>query len=427
MGQRVGTSVAQLAAYHQFVIARNTNGCRLISDSRAARPLDKSGFGRGNQTIAGNGRQMIPEIMKQRSLSRLERYALAVATVIIAFMVRLIAAPHISSEIPYILLATAVIVSAWFGGLGPGFFSTLLAAFLAGFVQLTPDFGFIRPGPDRLLQMIVFLIEGATISILMSSALRIWRSALEQRNWFSSALAAMSDAVIALDDKGIVTYLNPAARALTGWSQEEAAGQQAEKVLRLLDPETSKPISVFAGGNSTQSCLLVSRDETRILVEPRISTLHEESAEAGSLVILRDRTEWHERRRSEEHFRESEKRFRHLADAMPQIVWTAGADGLVDYYNQRWFDYTGLTPEQTFLADGWWGLVLHPEDIAPCAAQWAQAVRELKPFQIECRFKHGNTDEFRWFLGRAEPVAGEAGGAVRWYGTCTDIDEQKQT
>jgi len=275
--------------------------------------------------------------------------------------------------------------------------------------------------------MVVFLVEGTTISILMASALRVWRNALNQRDWFSAALAAMSDAVVALDNNGVVTYLNPAARAVTGWRLEEAAGQPAEKVLRLVDPDTRQPFSALNDRGSTQSCLMIARDESEILVERRVTTLLEDGVAAGTLVILRDRTEWHERRRSEEHLRESERRSRHLADAMPQIIWTAGPDGSVDYYNERWFEYTGLTPEQTFLADGWWRLVLHPDDVGPCAAQWAQAVREFKPFQIECRFKHASPNEYRWFLGRAEPVADEPGGPVRWYGTCTDIDEQKRT
>lgn len=119
--------------------------------------------------------------------------------------------------------------------------------------------------------------------------------------------------------------------------------------------------------------------------------------------------------------------FRQLADAMPQIVWTAGPDGRVDYYNQRWIDYTGLLPEQTFAVDGWWQLLLPPDDIASCGQQWAEAVRTLQPFQRECRFHDHRANDYRWFLVRATPVRDDSGRVLRWFGTCTDINDQKRS
>lgn len=77
--------------------------------------------------------------MSHQSGSIIERYSIAVATVLAAFLVRLVAVPRISSEVPYILLATAVIVSTWFGGFGPGILTTIFCALLAGFVRLTPN------------------------------------------------------------------------------------------------------------------------------------------------------------------------------------------------------------------------------------------------------------------------------------------------
>ncbi len=237
----------------------------------------------------------------------------------------------------------------------------------------------------------------------------------------------MGDAVVALDSAGTVIYLNPAARTATGWPLEDAVGQPADNVVRLQELSSRQPISIRDIGNNSLSCLLIARNNSETIVDYHATVLYHDNSPSGTLVILRDRTEWHERRRSEEHLRESERRFRHLADSMPQIVWTAGSDGRIEYYNQRWSDYTGLTPEQTFSVDGWWRLVLHPDDVGPCIVQWAEAVRMEKPFQIECRFKHANPDGYRWFLGRAVPIADESTGAVHWYGTCTDIDEQKRT
>src|SRR5207237_5531349 len=89
----------------------------------------------------------------------------------------------------------------------------------------------------------------------------------------------------------------------------------------------------------------------------------------------------------------SEQRYRQLADAMPQIVWTATPDGSVDYYNQRWFDYTGMTFEQT---EGWgWGPVLHPDDLQRCLDLWSEAVRTGQAYEIKYRFKRAADSEYR--------------------------------
>ena len=120
----------------------------------------------------------------------------------------------------------------------------------------------------------------------------------------------------------------------------------------------------------------------------------------------------------------SEQRYRQLADAMPQIVWTAEPDGGIDYYNQQWFDYTGLTLAQT---QGWgWQPVLHPDDLAQCLDCWAESLQSGEDYEVKYRFKRAADGVYRWHLGRASAVRDEQGRIVKWFGTCTDIDEQKQ-
>ena len=131
-----------------------------------------------------------------------------------------------------------------------------------------------------------------------------------------------------------------------------------------------------------------------------------------------------ERRRVEQELRDSERRYRFLADTMPQIVWTARPDGELDYFNRRWFDYTGMTFEQT---RGWgWELVLHPDDLQDCLDRWTHALRTGECYEIEHRFKRAADGADRWHLGRAEPMRDEAGAIVQWVGTSTDIDDQKR-
>src|SRR5262249_30077203 len=131
-----------------------------------------------------------------------------------------------------------------------------------------------------------------------------------------------------------------------------------------------------------------------------------------------------DRKRIEEAVRENEERYRQLADAMPQIVWSARPDGVIDYYNQRWYDFTGFARGDETDRD--WASILHPEDVLPCTQRWQAAVRTGEAYQSEYRFRDRKTGSYRWHLGRALPVRDGAGRIVRWFGTCTDIDDQKR-
>ena len=131
-----------------------------------------------------------------------------------------------------------------------------------------------------------------------------------------------------------------------------------------------------------------------------------------------------ERKRAELALRRSQERYRFLAEAIPQIVWTANPDGGMDYFNQRWFDYSGMTLEET---QGWgWQAVVHPDDLQKYLDHWNQAVQTGETFEIEYRFQRAVDGQYRWHLGRALPMRDSSGQIVKWFGTCTDIDDQKR-
>lgn len=129
-----------------------------------------------------------------------------------------------------------------------------------------------------------------------------------------------------------------------------------------------------------------------------------------------------ERQRAEREMRLSEARFRTLATAVPQVVWVTHPDGAREYHNARWFDYTGLTEEQS---NGWnWLDVVHPDDRAESETKWRHSVATGEEYEVARRIR-GADGEYRWFLGRALPQTDEAGTIVRWFGTCTDIHDAK--
>ncbi len=120
----------------------------------------------------------------------------------------------------------------------------------------------------------------------------------------------------------------------------------------------------------------------------------------------------------------SEAQLRQLADSMPQIVWTARPDGYFDYYNERWYEYSGF-PRNEF-GQSSWEPILHPDDVQRCVDTYFGCIREGRPYQIEYRFKDRDRGGYRWFMGRALPIRNDSGEIVRWFGTCTDIDDVKQ-
>src|SRR5271165_4430099 len=121
---------------------------------------------------------------------------------------------------------------------------------------------------------------------------------------------------------------------------------------------------------------------------------------------------------------QSAHRYRFLADAMPQIVWTAKPDGNLDYFNKRWFDYTGMTMEQ---AQDWgWTPVLHPDDLQNCIERWTKAFTTGCNYEVEYRLKRASDGVYRWHIGRAFPLKNQPGEIIQWVGTCTDIDDQKR-
>jgi len=130
-----------------------------------------------------------------------------------------------------------------------------------------------------------------------------------------------------------------------------------------------------------------------------------------------------EQKRTEQTLRDGERQFRELADSMPQIVWAANAGGHFDYYNRRWYQYTGR-PEG-ISGDESWTDVVHPDDQSECLARWHAATRSGDAYEMEHRLRE-KTGDYHWFLRRALPVRDEAGQITRWFGTCTNIDGVKQ-
>jgi len=143
-------------------------------------------------------------------------------------------------------------------------------------------------------------------------------------------------------------------------------------------------------------------------------------------AVHRDlRTEIKVRQETDAALRESEQRFRHLADAMPQIVWISNPDGNVEYINRQWTVITGLTLEESRTFEQHQHVV-HPDDLQRVMEVWKKAQKRQAPYQVQIRLRHATDGRHRWYLARGVPVFDDAGRLIKWYGTSTDIHEQKE-
>lgn len=117
----------------------------------------------------------------------------------------------------------------------------------------------------------------------------------------------------------------------------------------------------------------------------------------------------------------SDRRFRQLADSMPQIVWAARPDGYLDYYNRRWYELTGQ--DEKLGGNESWMPVVHPDDLDRCIELWSGSVATGEPYEVRFRMRLAATGTFRWHLARALPIRDEEGKITRWFGTATDIED----
>jgi PAS domain S-box-containing protein len=130
-----------------------------------------------------------------------------------------------------------------------------------------------------------------------------------------------------------------------------------------------------------------------------------------------------EQKKVSKELREALKQAQIMADVAPQVVFTARTDGWVDYYNEKWNIYTGKTSEVSL---GWnWQAVVHPDDLEQTVSTWTRSLESGEPYQTEVRVKRASDGAYRWHLGRALPLRGSSGEIVKWFGTVTDIHDQK--
>ena len=238
------------------------------------------------------------------------------------------------------------------------------------------------------------------------------------RRQVTATLESISDAFYAVDADFRFTYVNRKAEALWGRARETLLGRHYW---------TEFPQAVGSEPHRRHLEVMAERRPAHFEAHSPIIrrwlevSLYPDAAGGGLACYFRDVTERHA---AEEALRDSERQFRLMADAVPQIVWTTDPDGRTEFFNKQWADYTGAPYEPTTAA-AVAARFVHPDDGAATMAAFAEAQRTAGPFAVEHRIRSA-AGEYRWFLVRAEPYRDPRTGAVlRWYGASVDIHDRK--
>jgi PAS domain S-box-containing protein len=288
-------------------------------------------------------------------------------------------------------------------------------------------FGLRKDGSELPVEVSIDPIGTPDGQYVLASILDITerKKADEHVQLFQTLVDGVQDyAIFMLDPEGYVISWNDGAARLKGYSALEIAGRHFSRFYTAEDIAADLPGNALrtarAEGKFEDEGWRVRRDGSRFWANSLITVLLDKNGNLrGFSKLTRDITE---RKQARERLQDSERNLRLLADAMPQMVWTARPDGQLDYYNQRWYEFKASSKGD----DGSWNPILHPDDVQRCLDLWYSAVDSGCPYEIQYRFRDPESGDYRWYLARALPLRDEQGAIVKWVGTATDIDDHKR-
>jgi PAS domain S-box-containing protein len=367
-------------------------------------------------------------------LSHIRRYGLA------AICCGLALAVAWPLDAPTSCFFLAVMASSIFGGTGPGLFAVGLSALAFDYFFLPPRFQLFMDS-SSVLRFGPFL--GATLLIV---GLVEGRRRVEEARRKIAAQVQRSESYLAEAQKLSRTgsWASAADRPdATYWSEEmfrivglppSETPPSMEQVAALFAPEVWPRVAeMFQAARINKTTFdgefpLMSRDGVermvRIVGHPVLNASGEILEFVGTVI---DTTEQRDARaaleRAFDEIKGSEDRLRLIIDTIPTLAWSTRPDGMADFFNQRWLDYTGLSAEQAL--NSRWRVAVHPDDLNSLLGYWQSLIASGEPGETEARLRRSD-GEYRWFLFRGCPLRDDSGTVVKWYGVNTDIEDRKR-
>jgi len=250
------------------------------------------------------------------------------------------------------------------------------------------------------------------------------RSPISNEGHFAAIVASSVDAIVSKDLDGNVQSWNAAAERIFGWSADEMIGHSIRRLIPAdRQGEEDDILARIRAGEIVPKfeTLRLHRSGHLIPVAITVSPIRDTGGRiVGASKIANDIGDMLEIRRR---LQESEREFRTLANTIPQFAWMTDGDGAAIWFNDRWFDYTGTTLDEM---KGWgWRAVHHPDHVDRVVKSISHSFATGEPWDDVFPLR-GADGGYRWFLSRANPIRDEEGRIIRWFGTNTDITQQRE-
>ncbi len=336
---------------------------------------------------------------------------------------------------PTQLFFVAVMVSAWYGGLGPGLLATALSTLAVNYFFIEPHFSLNVTNLGTIVQLAVFTMAALLISGLNESrrtSLRQAKASLQTLHESETRFSRLAETnilgIIVADMNGSILEANDAFLQMVGYTREEL--QSGRVRWRDMTPPESQQVSERAIQELRMSGVCtpfeqdyIRKDDSRIPILFGAAMTGEHTAIGFVLDLSEQQAALRERKQADAALRESEARFRHMTDTAPTMVWMSGTDKLCNYFNKFWLDFTGRTIEQE-LGNGW-AEGVHCDDFQLCLKTYVNAFDAHQDFAMEYRLKRFD-GEYRWIFDIGVPRFTPEGNFLGYIGSCIDITARIQ-
>jgi PAS domain S-box-containing protein len=357
-----------------------------------------------------------------------DRYFVAIVTNAVMLIFTWILQPILTPTL-FAPFFAAITLTSLYGGRGPGLLATVLAGISFNFFFVPPLYSLAFYSVRELFRVII-LLSVALLLVFVSAGLRSAKLRVERnfqklretQQLFESFMNHSPTTAFIKDEAGHYIYVNPTVERIFNCKSQDFIGKTdfdffATDIAQQWRDNDLVVLRSNQGMEFIETSLQADEEHIYTTFKFPLPDAQGKKLLAGMSLDIT------ESQRIKEALRESNERYRILAEGLPQFVWISAPDGQLEYYNQFWYKYTGLNREKSI--NFGWAKVIDPDDVERLLQQWKIAAVTQKSYEIEYRVRNSN-GQYCWFLGSIAPIHDSRGNLIKWVGSAIDIHDRKQ-